>query len=127
MMTDWSDRLIAAVYRFRLRSQLSGKTGQNHRISNPWHAVSVVTGSLVKDDYVCNAVDALRDKRMLSSEAPQLPLVDCGSPDRCTCHYQHHADRRRDRRRARDNALPRRNFLGAERRGTAPGRRATDI
>lgn len=121
MTTHWSDRLVAAVYRFRLRSRLSGRPERSQRISNPWHAVSVVVG-----EYVCDAAAKLRDKRVLSSEAPKFPLADCQYPGSCACRYRHHADRRRDRRRARDNGLPGRDFMGTERRA-ARGRRATDI
>lgn len=122
MMTDWSDRLLAAVYRFRLRNQLSGRPQRSQRISNPWHAVSVVTG-----EHACDAAQALRDRRVLSADAPQLPLGECQHPASCACHYRHHADRRRERRRARDNGLPNRKFAGDERRGERRGRRATDV
>jgi hypothetical protein len=128
MMTGWSDRLVAAVYRLRLRQKIAGATElHNHRISNPWHAISIVTGSVVKGDYTCPAAMALREKRFLSGEAPQLPLADCAKPGRCACHYQHHADRRTNKRRARDNGLPARDFPGVERRGITRGRRAVDI
>lgn len=128
MMTGWSDRLVAAVYRFRLRQKISGATNnRNHHISNPWHAISIVTGSVVKGDYTCPAAMATREKRFLSGEAPQLPLADCGDPRRCTCHYQHHADRRSGKRRARDSGLPVRDYSGRDRRGAARGRRAGDV
>jgi|SRR6185295_1942868 len=126
MSTEWSDRLIAAVYRIRLRSQISGKVQRNQRITNPWHAVSIVTGSVVADDYICKAAMALREKRVLSAEAPQLPLRECSNPGGCRCHYQHHSDRRSDRRRARDNGLPGRDYGGPERR-RSEGRRQTDL
>lgn len=127
MRTDWSDRLIAAVYRLRLRSQISGKAQHNHRITNPWHSVSIVTGSVVAGEFTCKAAMALRDKRLLSAEAPTLPLRDCSNPGGCHCHYRHHNDRRSDRRRARDNGLPSRDHGGLERRSVAGGRRKTDF
>jgi hypothetical protein len=43
----------------------------------------------------------MEGQRFLSREAPQLPLKDCASAS-CTCRYQHHEDRRRGPRRARD-------------------------
>lgn len=122
MMSDLSDRVLAAMYRFRLRNQLSGRSGRNHRISNPWHAVSVVTGV-----YACDAAVALRDQRVLSADAPQLPLSNCQEPGTCTCHYRHHADRRSERRRARDNGFPNREYAGVDRRSAKRGRRATDV
>jgi hypothetical protein len=126
MMDNWTDRLAAAVYRMRLRSKLSGSPQRNQRISNPWHAVSVVTGSVVSGAYVCEAAAKLRGTRLLSTEAPNLPLPDCTAPSRCTCHFRHHPDRRSERRRARDNGFGDRSFSGVERRGPSRGRRATD-
>lgn len=122
MTPHWSDRLVAAVYRIRLRNKLSGQPERNHRISNPWHAVSIAAG-----ECVCDSAAKLRDQRVLSSEAPKLPLPTCEYPGSCTCRYRHHADRRSDRRRARDNGLPGRDFMGTERRTTVRGRRSTDI
>lgn len=122
MMTEWSDRLLAAVYRLRLRNKLAGRPERNQRISNPWHAVSVVTG-----EYACDAAVAMRDRRVLSADAPKLPLADCEHPAMCACHYRHHADRRKDRRRARDNGLSNRKYMAADRRDVKRGRRATDV
>jgi hypothetical protein len=47
----------------------------------------------------CDAVKALQGQRILSSEAPQLPLPDCDIVD-CECRYLHYRDRRvgKDRR-----------------------------
>jgi hypothetical protein len=126
VMDNWTDRLAAAVYRFRLRSKMSGSPRHNQRISNPWHAISIVTGSVVSGRYTCAGAAALRGKRLLSTEAPSLPLPECGSPSQCTCHFRHHADRRNERRRARDNSFGHRSFSGVERRGPSRGRRATD-
>lgn len=41
----------------------------------------------------CTAVKELRDKRVLTGQAPMLPLADCNVSD-CTCKYVHHNDRR---------------------------------
>jgi len=126
MMNDWVDRLAAALHRIRLRSQISGSPQRNLRISNPWHAVSIVTGSVVSNEYTCTAAAALRGKRFLSSEAPALPLSNCQAPGRCACHFRHHADRRNEQRRARDNDIPDTVYSGPERRGQARGHRVTD-
>ena len=122
MMAEWTDRLRAAVYRFRLRNQWYGRPERTQRISNPWHAVTVVTGP-----WACGAAQELRGQRLLSADAPRLPLRDCSQPAACTCHYRHHADRRNERRRKRDSGLSDRNYAGVERRGARRGRRATDV
>jgi len=46
----------------------------------------------------CDAVKALAGKRILSSEAPVLPLSAC-DVDNCKCRFQHHEERRVDERR----------------------------
>lgn len=122
MMSDLSDRVHAAMYRFRLRNQLSGNRERKQTISNPWHAISVVTGV-----YACDAAVARREQRVLSADAPQLPLSNCQQPGTCTCHYRHHSDRRHSLRRARDNGLPNRDYTGTDRRSEKRGQRATDV
>jgi len=121
MLTELQDRFMAAAYRFRLRTWFSGKPQRNQRISNPWHAVSVVSA-----DGTCKAVRAMRERRYLSTEAPQLPLAGCERPEACKCRYAHHSDRRTGKRRARDNGFPARAHSGEERRADSRGRRATD-
>lgn len=121
----WTEGLRSAIHRLRLRREFSGRVETRQRISNPWHAVSVESGL-----YACRAALALRGRRMLSREAPALPLVACEHPDQCTCRFRHHADRRAVDRRARDAGLPTGAFLngtGPERRGPSHGRRKTDF
>jgi len=122
----WTEGLRSAIHRLRLRREFSGRVDTpHHRISNPWHAVSVESGL-----YACRAALDLRGKRMLSREAPVLPLVACPHADQCTCRFRHHADRRAVDRRARDAGLPTGAFLngtGPERRGPSHGRRKTDV
>ena len=55
----------------------------------PYHAVSCRSGA-----GNCAAVEALKDQRFLVEDAPQLPLADCTSSERCKCKYLHHQDRR---------------------------------
>ena len=69
------------------RARASGVSGTPHR-AHPYHAVSIHTGSAA-----CLQAKALKRKRFLSSEAPQLPLAGCTS-GKCHCVYQHHPDRR---------------------------------
>jgi hypothetical protein len=123
MISEWANQLMAAVYRFRMRGRYSGEPLRNHRIiTNPWHAVSIVPGPIV-----CESAMKRLGQRLLSAEAPRLPLVDCQNPAQCTCHYRHHADRRAKLRRARDNGLSRNNYSGVERRESPRGRRAVDL
>jgi hypothetical protein len=60
-----------------------------------FHAVTVVAGS-----NACAQALALKDVRLLSPEAPRLPIVGCTNPAGCTCTYQHHDDRRAGPRRS---------------------------
>lgn len=59
-----------------------------------FHAISVVAGA-----NACAQAKALKDVRLLSPEAPRLPIVGCINPEGCTCRYQHHEDRRAGPRR----------------------------
>jgi len=49
-------------------------------------------------DTACDAVKTLSGKRILSSEAPVLPLINCDSGN-CSCRFQHHEERRVEERR----------------------------
>jgi hypothetical protein len=60
-----------------------------------YHAVSIVPGASA-----CAQAKALKDVRLLSLEAPRLPIVGCASPETCSCKFQHHADRRAGPRRS---------------------------
>jgi hypothetical protein len=60
-----------------------------------FHAVSVVAGA-----NACAQAKALKGIRLLSPEAPRLPIVGCTNPAGCTCKYQHHDDRRAGPRRS---------------------------
>ena len=62
-----------------------------------YHAVSVVSGARA-----CAAARQLKNVRVLSADAPRLPLASCESPATCTCTYRHHDDRRAGPRRARE-------------------------
>jgi hypothetical protein len=88
---------------------------------NPHHAVVVVPGR-----HACAEAYALRTRRFLSREAPVLPLPGCGSAQ-CECRYQHHDDRRKGLRRARDLAVSIDGHDGAEQRDRSKrGRRKAD-
>jgi hypothetical protein len=87
-----------------------------------FHAVSVVS----KAD-ACTAAQALKDVKLLATDAPRLPLDDCNQPAACSCKFRHHDDRRVDLRRAVDftNSASRQ-FVSLERRQRR-GRRASDF
>lgn len=125
MIQNFADRIKAAAYRFKLRAKLAEAPHHTqHRITNPWHAVSIVP---TFGNASCRAVTGLIGQRFLSSEAPRLPLPDCTMKGKCTCRFRHHADRRSDRRRSRDAGMSDGNFYGMERRSRARGRRSTDV
>ncbi len=86
-----------------------------------YHAVTIVAGPAA-----CAQALAVKDVRLLSLEAPRLPLVGCTNAEGCQCRFQHHADRR---------AGPRRSVLRAGQHGIVakddsrrhlPGRRDSD-
>jgi hypothetical protein len=89
--------------------------------AQPYHAVTIAPGSRA-----CPAAFDLRGTRYLSREAPPLPLKDCNAK-KCECRYEHHDDRRKNARRARDMHVSIAGYEGRERRGTEKrGRRKTD-
>jgi hypothetical protein len=89
---------------------------------SPWHAVSILSS-----ESSCPAARALRAARFLSSEAPRLPLAQCGCPGACPCAYKHHADRRGHTRRQEELTGLRRSSRIVEERRTQRGRRSTDL
>ena len=85
------------------------------------HAVSIATGPRC-----CAPARELRGQRFLSREAPQLPLKGCDRSD-CTCRYEHHQDRRKNLRRARDMGVSIDGWVEADQRGKQKrGRREED-
>lgn len=60
-----------------------------------YHAVSIVPGPSA-----CAQAKSVQDLRLLSLQAPRVPLVGCTNPDGCQCKFQHHADRRAGPRRS---------------------------
>jgi hypothetical protein len=105
---------------FHYRANVRGEAVQAHRVTNPYHAVSILAGARA-----CSEALKCADARFLSAHVPPpLPLPDCDS-ERCTCRYKHHDDRRAGPRRedASDRGLHR--WRGPERR-RSPGRRAGD-
>jgi hypothetical protein len=85
-----------------------------------YHAVTVVSGA-----HACTAALQLQGVRVLSTDAPRLPLANCDSPGSCQCTYRHHDDRRAGPRRARERGQLADPWAMTERRRWG-GRRATD-
>jgi hypothetical protein len=95
----------------------AGAHREHVRITNPWHAVSIVP-----PPEGCATAQTIAGKRYLSKELPpRVPLADCTAAV-CTCRYDHHADRRS----RRQPPVP-----SADRppgtRATVPQRRADDV
>jgi hypothetical protein len=97
----------------------ASKIARHLFVSNPWHSVSIVSGTPA-----CQKSRSLARVRFLSSQAPPLPLHEC-EIRQCTCRYRHHEDRRRQARRAADLAASGAYWRGPERRHSS-GRRSTD-
>lgn len=85
-----------------------------------YHCVSVNSGGSG-----CPAAEALRGIRLLSAEAPRLPLPDCTQPERCRCTFKHFDDRRVGPRRRRERNELADPWSATERRRSV-GRRSTD-
>jgi hypothetical protein len=80
-----------------------------------FHAVTVMPGA-----DACEQARSLLGVRVLSAEAPKLPIAGCDRPDDCDCRFKHHDDRRAGQRRRVIRAPP----LGERR--ALEGRRADD-
>ena len=85
-----------------------------------YHAVSVVSGQ-----NACAAAKQLKNVRVLSAEAPRLPLANCDCPGTCQCTYRHHDDRRAGPRRAKELGQLADPWAMTDRRRSI-GRRETD-
>ena len=112
--------LKSAAKRMWGSRQWDGANVAHYRLSNPYHAVSIVPGP-----NACHTARELRHRRYISREAPPLPLPMCDR-ESCGCAYKHYEDRRLSRRRRSDRQVtPQPPWQGPERREPG-GRRATD-
>jgi hypothetical protein len=103
------------------KSKFSADHAAPLRAPSHWHAVAIRPKG-----QCCEAVQACRTSRFLSSDAPRLPLEQCTTSDTCSCVYKHHADRRgQPRRQDEKDGLRRSAKVGQERR-LARDRRKTD-
>jgi len=75
----------------------------------------------------CKAVEAIAGQRLLTDEAPCLPLPDCDQPI-CNCTYKRYTDRRTDIRRDADVGIgiASQMYNDGCRRDKAAGRRNKD-
>jgi hypothetical protein len=90
------------------------------RLHLKYHCVEIVApGS------GCAEARALTGVRLLSAEAPRLPLATCDRPSECKCIYRHFDDRRQGSRRDDEGAPISRPYSGVERRKRR-GRRESD-
>ena len=89
MFTSWLVRR-----KIHAHVRLSGRPVEHRHLVNPYHAVSIETGS----NY-CEQARELDGQRFLAAAAPELPLRECGGATACACRYIHHNDRRSTQRR----------------------------
>jgi hypothetical protein len=73
----------------------------------------------------CEAARGLKNMRLLSAEAPRLPLATCDRPSNCNCIYRHFDDRRQGPRRENTHTTIAIAQKGPDRR-TWRGRRDSD-
>ena len=92
----------------------------NRPVRLRFHAVTVVAGS-----NACEQARSLQGVRLLSADAPRLPMRDCARPDQCDCRFVHHDDRRAGPRRRERVSDMAHTLRGVERR-RVQGRRETD-
>jgi hypothetical protein len=111
------------LHRKRVEAEVrvSDRPLQAHRVTNPYHAVSIKSGASCSQTELNYGL-----RRYLSQEAPLIPLPTCDTRN-CRCRYVHHEDRRDGFTRRRGDIwdLNARLSTGGDRRGSR-GRRATD-
>jgi hypothetical protein len=113
---------------FHFKARVQREPVRNHHVSNPYHAVSIVTPekqTAVLSGAACAAANACAGRRFLAAEAPQLPLPEC-NVSKCTCRYRHHADRRSGNRRATDAGIPAAMIWSKPERRQSQSRRVND-
>jgi len=82
--------LVIMIWFFVIRKK---KTPSKKIVHGKYHCVTVAYS---KD--ACDAVKKLKNQRILSSEAPVLPLAECDRSE-CGCRFHHHEERRVEERR----------------------------
>jgi hypothetical protein len=110
-------------HRSRVKSEVqrSGRPVAIHRVTNPYHAVSIAAGPKCR-----RTAEKFGERRFLSLEAPPLPQPTCDTLA-CRCRYVHHEDRRDGSdRRHRDVWDPAAQLAKGGDRRRGQGRRSTD-
>jgi hypothetical protein len=93
------------------RSTKPAKRGQ----AQPTSAQRFASVELRCSVNACAAAQGLRDRAILATEAPVLPLAGCDA-ESCQCGYQKAGDRRQDGRRISDHGIQQIMFAGTEHR-----------
>ena len=107
--------------RIKTQMQLARRPVEAHRVTNPYHAVSIKAGPSCAETGV-----RYGGRRYLSREAPRLPLPTCDART-CRFRYVHHDDRRSGfDRRHRDVWDPSSALARGGNRRRSHGRRVTD-
>ena len=110
---------ISIAYYFVSNAKKGAETEETEK--SEYAAVSIVYNK----SKACPAVMKYGGQRLLTEEAPRLPLPDC-TKEVCTCSYHHSFDRRDGPRRADEQGAMKRGYAGAEHRKKTRGRRAED-
>ena len=87
-------------------------------MAGKYHCVTIE----FNEDQCCSLVRSYEGQRLLSDEAPHLPVQGCTRGDRCNCIYKHWPDRRQEPRRSSDYGLAGMPYYGPERRRTSERR-----
>jgi len=114
--------LSSWFFRKRVQAEMrvSGRAVHVHRVTNPYHAVSILAGP------ACHrTAERYIGQRFLSTEAPPLPLPSCDA-NACLCRYAHHADRRMVADRRNRDVWNRNPAVFRQDRRESGGRRVTD-
>lgn len=110
--------LVALAVRRKLSAEKVKRPPQQQ---NPFAALSIV----FDEASACPEVMKYSGQRLLSREAPKLPLPNC-SAKKCTCSFHHFSDRRKAARRADETGIIEEPYVGPDRRLESRGRRADD-
>ena len=109
---------------FAKTTSLAKRAKHGTTILNAFHCVSIEN-----EANCCKQVDAIKGKRFLSKEAPEIPMKGC-TQSQCQCHYKHYDDRRQAGNDRRVDYGMTKELFGAfgehNRRETHRGRRSTD-
>jgi hypothetical protein len=111
------------LHRRRVKAEFAspGRHVEARRVTNPFHAVSIVAGP------GCRATaEKYGGRRFLSTEVPRIPQPTCDRHN-CGCRYQHHEDRRTGVERRHRDVWDRNSvLLNSGDRRRSHGRRSTD-